>query len=101
MRELFVYYRVAPVDATRARAAALAMQALLQAQHPHLRARLLRQPGEADGPQTWMEAYSTDAQAAPAGVDTDLQESIEAAARVLAPLISGQRHIEVFIACAS
>ena len=102
MRELFIYYRIAPGSATNALRVVQAMQQRLQERHPGLQARLLRRPDEthdqSSAQQTWMEIYSfRDA----GGVSPALQTDIEAEAAVLAPLILGTRHTEVFIPCVS
>jgi len=99
MRELFVYYRVSSSDAAAVQAAVHEMQAQLRAESPALVTRLLRRPGDNDGLQTWMETYS--APLTSDGVTPTLQARIEAQALVLAPLIAGPRHTEVFVACAS
>ncbi|MDE2627609.1 MAG: DUF4936 family protein [Burkholderiales bacterium] len=101
MRELFVYYRVNPLDAVAVRAGVDRLQAELRARFPHLVARLLC-GGEADGEwQTWMETYATDPALDHGGIDTALQSEIETQARVLLPMLDGLRHSESFVACAS
>jgi hypothetical protein len=94
-RELFVWYRVRRERAGEARAAVVAMQRSLAAQWPALQARLLvRDDG---GLATWMESYSSGAtDAAPTGIDADIEAAIAAAARALAGLIEGERHVEAF-----
>jgi hypothetical protein len=109
MRELFVYYRVRPSDAAATLAATQQLQARLRNRYPGLRTRLLRRPDtDTDTDtghdhdhelQTWMETYATEPPQA--GVSAEIQAAIEAEARVLASLIHGERHTEVFIACAS
>ena len=99
MRELFVYYRVRPSDAAAALAATQQLQARLRERYPELRTRLLRRPDTDHELQTWMETYATEPPHA--GVSAEMQAGIEAEARALASLIQGERHIEVFIACAS
>ena len=104
MRELFIYYRLRSIDAQAARSLVLDFQAQLRTQYPQLVARLLHRPDPNDaagGPQTWMETYSTDPMREPAGVTAALQSEIEAKAAVLAPLLDGPRHIEVFTTCVS
>lgn len=101
MRELFIYYRSPMERAGELAAAALAMQAALRERHPGLATRLLRRPEAMDGLHTWMETYATDPTRAPQGVDTTLEGAIADAALVLAPLITGRRHVEVFDSCAS
>jgi hypothetical protein len=100
MRELFVYYRARPSDAAAMLAAVQRLQTLLRDRYPGLRTRLLRRPDADDHElQTWMETYATDPPSD--GVSTEMQAAIEAEARMLAPLIQGERHVEVFVACAS
>ena len=96
MRELFIYYRVRAVDARELQAAVSQLHAQLRGMYPELSARLLRRPTEENGSQTWMETY-----ASPDGVTDAMQTRIESEALMLAPLIDGPRHTEVFIACAS
>jgi len=44
-----------------------------------------------------MESYSSGAtDAAPTGIDADIEAAIAAAARALAGLIEGERHVEAF-----
>jgi hypothetical protein len=100
VRELFIYYRTTIENASVLHAAALALQADLQMQHPGLQARLLRRPEAADGLHTWMETYA--APQSPNGISESLRSEIETAAIVkLASLITGPRHTESFLACAS
>jgi hypothetical protein len=100
VRELFIYYRATIENASALHAAALALQADLQGRHPGLRTRLLRRPEAADGLHTWMETYA--APSSPNGICESLQSEIETAALArLASLITGPRHTESFIACAS
>jgi len=96
MRELFIYYRVRAADAREAQAAVSQLHAQLCGTYPRLNARLLRRPAEENGPQTWMETY-----ASPDGISDAMQTRIESEALMLAPLIDGPRHTEVFVACAS
>ena len=96
MRELFIYYRVRAADAREAQAAVSQLHAQLCGTYPRLNARLLRRPAEENGSQTWMETY-----ASPDGISDAMQTRIESEALVMAPLIDGPRHIEVFVACAS
>jgi hypothetical protein len=98
VRELFIYYRATIENASVLQAAALALQADLQARHPGLQARLLRRPEAADGLHTWMETYA--APLSPKGISESLQGEIETAALAIAPLITGPRHTESFDACA-
>jgi hypothetical protein len=88
-RELFVWYRVRPDKADKARAEVVAMQRSLMAEFPALKARLL-QRGDAS---TWMETYaSTD----PGGVDALIEGAIAQAALDLADMLDGDRHVEAF-----
>ncbi|MCV2368955.1 DUF4936 family protein [Roseateles oligotrophus] len=79
--ELYVYYRV---DAAQAEAALRAFdQAGLGFNGP----RLLRREHESPGQQTWMEIHC----------GAQAQESEAKLAALLAPYISGARHIERFL----
>ncbi len=94
--ELFVYYRAAPAQADALSDAVRAMQQRLCREHAGLAARLLCRPELREGLHTWMEAY-----ALPAGASAVvLAAAIERAAEGLAPLLSGPRRAEHFIACA-
>jgi hypothetical protein len=97
MRELFVYYRVVPASAVAAAAGVMRMQAELCAAYPGLRARLLRQPEDRDGRQTWMETYTS---SNTEGITPALQAGIERAALALSASFDGPRHTEVFVPCA-
>ncbi len=94
MRELFVWYRVAPVRAATARDAVLAMQQDLVAEHAGLNARLLVRRDEADAMQTWMETYARTGSAN--GVDAVLERSIRERALALDAVLDGPRHVEAF-----
>ena len=94
MRELFVYYRVPAGQALAALAEVQRFQAGLVETHVGLHARLLRRAGKIDGAQTWMETYAWPQRAC--GVTQSLQREIERATARLAPLLDGERHIEVF-----
>jgi hypothetical protein len=99
-RELFIYYRATIENASVLQAAVLSLQADLRARHPELQARLLRRPEAADGLHTWRETYAAPSSAH--GISASLQGEIESAAHArLVTLISGSRHTESFIACAS
>ena len=101
-RELFIYYRLASVHASAAKALVEEFQARLRQCHPGLETRLLCRV-EARDPalQTWMETYRLTSPVTPQGVDEALAADIErAAAQDLAPLIDGARHLEAFSACA-
>jgi hypothetical protein len=100
MRELFIYYRLQSIHAAAAEALVIGFQAQLRKQYPPLIPRLLRRSDTGvDGRQTWMETYSTDPMREPAGVTAELESAIAAQAAVLAPLLDGPRHTEVFTAC--
>ena len=95
-RELFVWYRVRRERAHSARAAVVAMQRSLAAARPGLQARLLvRDEGET---ATWMETYSRLASSVTdgGGIDAETEAAIAAAARPIAALIEGARHVEAF-----
>lgn len=95
-RELFVYYRVAEPTLEQACSSALDMQRGLCEAHPGLQTRLLRRPEASEGRCTLMETYARSA-----GIDDALQAEIEAAARAaLGRWQLGERHTEVFVACA-
>lgn len=102
MRQLFVYYRVRSADTPGVLTAVSGLQTDLRQRHPGLLTQLLRRPEEQDGCQTWMEAYAvTSAEPSPEdtqpqGITPALQAQIEASAAVLAPLLAGARHVEVF-----
>ena len=102
MRELFIYYRLQSIHAAAAEALVIGFQARLRQAYPSLNPRLLRR-SDLDGgdQQTWMETYSTDPMREPAGVTAELEAVIAAQAAVLAPLLDGSRHTEVFTACVS
>ncbi len=101
MRELFIYYAVDPAQAGALREALAAWHRALGAAHPGLVARVLVRDDDAGPLQTWMETYSTRPELLPAGIDDALQARIEAGARAhLLPFIAGDRHVEVFRACA-
>jgi len=108
VRELFIYYRATVEDADALQAAALAMQADLQARHAGLQTRLLRRPEPADGLHTWMEIYALPLTPVGLGRGTPddrfdaLRRDIESAAHaLLGHGVHSARHIEVFEPCAS
>ena len=101
MRELYVYYRVPEGDEVAAEAEAQQLQLALRARTPGLVTRLLRRPDESGGRSTWMEVYAMDPQVEPAGVSAALQADIEREAAHQLTRIDGERHVEVFLACAS
>lgn len=94
MRELFIWYRVAPARAAAARTAVLAMHQTLVAAHPGLAARLLVRRDEPEALQTWMETYACAASAQ--GVDPAIERSIRERALSLAAVLEGPRHVEAF-----
>lgn len=100
MRELFIYYRSRAEREAEVVERVRALQAGLCRRHPPLVARLLRRPQIRDGLLTWMETYSTDPMHQPDGVSAELQQDIEAHAAALRDCIEGERHTEVFTACA-
>ena len=101
MRELYVYYTVPEGDAVAAEAEAQQFQLALRARTPGLVTRLLRRPDASGGRSTWMEVYAMDPQVEPAGVSAALQADIEHEASRHLTRIDGERHVEVFLACAS
>ena len=101
MRELYVYYRVPEGDAVAAETEAREFHARLRAQTPGLVTRLLRRPDASGGRSTWMEVYAMDPQVEPSGVSASLQADIEREAARQLTRIDGERHVEVFVACAS
>jgi hypothetical protein len=110
MRELFIYYRVHPQHAAQTRAALASMQSQLCRLHPGLTARRLCRidapqaadaSTDSDALQTWMEIYAVDPLHQPGGITPELQRSIESHAVALRGMIEGDRHTEVFSACAS
>jgi hypothetical protein len=101
MRELYVYYRVPEGDEVAAEAETQQFQSVLRARTPGLVTRLLRRPDPSGGRSTWMEVYAMDPQVEPAGVSAALQAEIEHEAARHLTRIDGERHVEVFVACAS
>ena len=97
MRELYVYYRVAPQRAATVLRQVLSLQACLRAEHAGLVARLLRRAELNHGVETWMETYSSNAHD---GVTPALQAAIESAAATLCASLDGPRHSEMFVPCA-
>ena len=96
-----MYYRVPEGDAVAAEAEARLFQSALRARTPGLLTRLPRRPEASGGLSTWMEVYATDPHIEPTGVSSELQADIEHAAASRLTRIDGERHVEVFIACAS
>jgi len=102
MRELFVYYRVDARHAARAMDIVGGWQLDLCTAHAPLQARLLKRPADdAAANETWMETYAMEPQIEPAGVSAGLQADIEREAARHLTRIDGERHVEVFVACAS
>ena len=97
MRELYVYYRVAPQAAAALLLQVLSLQARLRAEHAGLLAHLLRRAELDNGVETWMETYSSDG---PGGVTPALQAAIESAAAAVCASLDSPRHSEVFTRCA-
>jgi Domain of unknown function (DUF4936) len=96
-RQLFVYYRVDSALEAQAIRVVHKLQQQLRAQHPGLSATLMRREDVHDGACTLMEIYAARGD----GIGEELQRSIEAAAaRDLASIETGPRHVEVFEACA-
>ena len=92
MRELYLYWHVAPADLAAAATALRAFQAGLTARQPGLQCRLLRRSDDRDPRATLMETYRH-----PGGVDAGLQAQIVAlGAQAVAPWCQGQRHVELF-----
>jgi hypothetical protein len=89
MIDLYVYYKVRSDRAAQLEPLVRAMQARLASAHG-VSAQLKRRPGESDGMQTWMEVYPS----VSAGF-SDLLAQAELGT-VLAGLIDGARHTEVF-----
>lgn len=105
-RRIFVYYRVAPDAEAAAVAAVQRAQAELRRRFEGLATELLRRPADpaapVPGPVTLMETYAMDVRLRAAGVDEPLQAMIEKMLQpVLAGVLAGPRHVEVFEACAS
>jgi hypothetical protein len=97
--ELFIYYRVDAQHVSEAQSGVLEWQRELGAAHPALQCRLLMQPVQREGLQTWMETYAIAGSAHGCEMNV-LRERIELGAPSLQPWIVGQRHVEVFVPCA-
>ncbi len=98
--QLYVYYRVRPVDAPAVIDAVGALHAGWRARWPGLACALARRADahdrDATGPWTLMETYTQ-----PGGVPASRRREIERAARErLGAWIVGERHVEVFVPCA-
>ncbi len=102
--DVFIYYRVEAADEAAIRARVADFQMALCRQFDALRARLLRRhEGPAEGTLlTLMETYSFDSAGSgqrPASLEVWLA-AIDRAAAQIAPLIQGDRKVEVFETCA-
>lgn len=94
--QLYIYYRVRPIDAPKLIAAVRALQAGWQATLPGLICTLSQRADNDTELVTLMETY-TCAQ----GVATQWQQEIERSATAkLALWFVGERHVEVFVPCA-
>lgn len=100
LHELYVYYRVCPVDAAKVQDEVRALQAELRGRFPRLAVRWLRRAavevpdGAAPLSQTWMEIYSH-----PAGLsESDIAFILQRGAEIVSGT-NGPRHPEVFIPC--
>ncbi len=91
-RALYVYYRVALLQAAEAEAGIRALQSQLMARRPGLLARLLqRMEAQAPAEATWMEIYEH-ADGVSDACERDLAELVAA----LPQGLTGPRHVEVF-----
>jgi hypothetical protein len=100
MHELFVYYRVVAQHAAQALAIVTDWQRERCALHRGLSARLLKRPAESGAiEETWMETYADTL--SPGGLGDALLAELAGGPSALADLVLGERHAEVFIACAS
>lgn len=88
--DLYIYYRVLPVNAAALQLKLAAMQSELSQDHGVVTG-LKRRPEVKDGRETWMEIY----QNVPAGFDALLAQALERADA--AALIEGPRHTEIFV----
>ncbi|MET0855143.1 MAG: DUF4936 family protein [Telluria sp.] len=89
MHDLYIYYKVRDEHAAALALRVRAMQQVLAAERG-VAGQLKRRLDANGGLQTWMEIYS----AAPAGFDAALDVAVQDA--VLAELIAGDRHTEIF-----
>lgn len=93
---VYVYYRVRLADAAAAIAAVRSFQAGLAVALPGLRCRLAQRVEQGGELLTLMETYGH-----PGGLGTAWRLETESLAQTqLAPWTVGQRHVEVFEACA-
>lgn len=99
-RELYVYFRSPVNHADAVQAAATEMQASLRRDVRGLQARLLRRIEAQADRVTWMETYAVAAPGGAQGIDDALCTTIAQRAAAWQHLIDGERHIEVFDACA-
>lgn len=96
MHELYIYYRVKAADALPFLEAVGRLRKDIALLRPGMRMRMLRRDEVTGEPEhhTWMEIHDHPGQ----GIDAMAQQSIEAlAARHLAGLIVGTRHVERFV----
>jgi len=100
VRELFIYYRIAGKHAPAAHVAVLDFQARLRARWPGLSTQLYKRNDDSMDLQTWMETYALRGPDG-AGIEARLEREIDAEALCMTPFISGTRHTEVFVPCAS
>jgi len=89
------------VHADQIERAVLDWQRALRARHPVLRCRLLRRPAAEDDTLTWMEIYACDDAQLSIAAGTALGAELSAGTPAIAGWIDGQRHVEVFVGCAS
>ncbi len=98
-RHWFIYYRVNPDDLVAAVVEVRGFQTVLMQQFPGLQATLMRRPEPRDdGLITLMETYAVEATLLE-NAQTDWPRIVEVAARPLAPLVQGARHVEEFVPC--
>jgi hypothetical protein len=94
VRELYLYWKLAPADEPAARQALAVWQQALCRRHPGLLARVLRRLDEGGAAQlTLMEVYAQP----PHGVSDALLQTVrDEGDALLAPWCAGRRHLEVF-----
>jgi hypothetical protein len=99
-RQLFINWRVACADVAVALRSMRAVQAQLRLNHAALRTELFQRTLASASEATLMETYALAAHAAREGIDSAMQQRIEAAGvEALQPWLRGARHVEVFVAC--
>ncbi|WP_418314714.1 DUF4936 family protein [Piscinibacter sakaiensis] len=98
--EIFIYYRIAALHEPAVTPAVAQFQAALRSEFGALQTRLLRRHDGGDEELTLMEVYVQAAADADRLATSELLAAIEQAARVIAPWLLGERHIEVFEPCA-